>query len=112
MYIHFPHPVLWPTKSTAYTPWTAPSKASGWPFSLRVQGVRAAHFLTLLLGFALAALLLLIVDQPRGASSPTNSGVALENRSSLTFAGRVDPSIPQTETVRFVDQDSSENVSF
>ena len=112
MHIHFPHPVLWPTKSTAYTPWTAPSKASGWPSSLRVQGLKVRHFSTLLLGFALAALLLLIVDQPRGASFSTNGGVALENRPSLTFAGRVDPSIPQTETVRFVEQDSSESGSF
>ena len=112
MHIHFPHPVLWPTKSTAYTPWTAPPKASGWPSSLRVQGVKAAHFLTLLLGFALAALLLLIVDQPRGASLSTNGRVELENRPSLTFAGRIDPSIPKTETVRFVDQDGSESGSF
>ena len=89
-----------------------PSKASGWPSSLRVQGVKAAHFLTLLLGFVLAALLLLVVDHSRSAFSPTNGGVELKNRSSLTFAGRVDPSIPQTETVRFVDQDGSESGSY
>jgi len=112
MHLHFPHPVFGHQKSAAHTPWSTSPKVSVWPSLPRVQGLKARHFLTLLLGFLLAAMLLLVVDQPRGAYSSSNGGAVMENRPSLTFAGRIDPSIPQTESVRFVDQESSESGSF